>query len=1350
MRKIALFTVLITLSIFSFCQDYRDDRKILFEHITNSDGLSQSTVYSIVQDTMGYMWFATRDGLNRYDGFEFKVYRDRQHDLTSGISQHIRTLFKDSKGNLWIGGNNGISKYKYELDEFQNYSLFDVSSDRYISDIEEDHSGNIWAGSFSGNIHKYDTENDKFIEYNVSQNGSKLYYINDLCSYKNELLIATDYGLYSLDSENNGVREINFYDGEPRIREILKDSLNRLWIGTEGDGLFLLDEEFKQLRNFKHSISSSNSICNNNVRSMAFDNQGNLWIGTFVGLSIYNPDSDIFQNIYPDNSRPYALSQNSVRAIFKDKEDGMWLGTFYGGINFYHPKHINFDIINDNNGDFSLNDDVISKIIEDKNGKVWIGTNDGGLNCWDREKNAISYYAHDENNPNSISSNNIKDVEFLGNRLLIGTHRSGLNYFNPDSKKNTIYTNNSSPESISDNSVYAVLKDHKSQIWVGTWGGLDKFYPDKGTFEHFYTDSRGRQLTSTQITFLFEDSQERIWIGTFDGLNIFYPEKDIFESFKHQPEDSASLSNNFINCVFEDNKKRIWIGTNNGLNIFNEIDRNFKRYTTGDGLSNNVIHGILEDDKDKYWISTNKGLSVFDQQEKTFTNYLATDGIQNTQFNSYSFCRLKDGTFLFGGIDGLTSFHPEQMDTLPFNRDVRLTSLSVNNKKINPVDDDEILTDFIGKTEKIVLKNNENTIGFSFVAINYIDNKNISYLSKLENYDDNWQSTGNMANYTKLPAGEYVFKVKAIKNDIVSETVSSINIIVLQPWYLKTWAFIVYGLILILASYFLFKISKARINTLHDLQLERLEKKKLSEINQMKLQFFTNISHEFKTPLTLILSPLEKILERSIPDEWIKSQIVLVNKNAKRLLNLVDQLLEFRKSEMGKLELKASQNNIVGFINDIYLSFASVASQNNITYTFQSEQDKQEIYFDKSVIEKIVFNLLSNAFKFTPSGGKVGVSISETAKWLSLEISDSGKGIPSEKLSLIFERYYSVDETNLNIGTGIGLALTKRLVELHHGEISVESNYGSGTRFMVKLPLLKSAYVDNELVSMSVQMGGKYDEPEMIVEERFDEKAIETLGEEKDSVLIVEDNIEIANYLRDNLSVNYKIHSAANGEEAYSQILDINPSLIISDIMMPVMDGIKLCGKIKQNIKTAHIPVILLTAKSSIKDQLEGYESGADDYVPKPFSINVLEAKVGNILKSRKRLKEFYSQTIEIQPEEIAFNPIDQEILEKAKQIVEQFLADTEFSVEVFAREIGMSRSNLHLKLKAITGESATDFIKKVRFGKALKLLEENRYSISEISYEVGFNSPSYFTTSFKKYFGYLPTEHVEKQKLKS
>lgn len=1348
--KIRLFFLLFILTTNIISQTIKEDNNLLFKNITETKGLSHNTVYTVAQDSTGYIWFGTRDGLNRYDGLEFNVYRssDGQNGVVSRV---IRSLLVDNSGNLWVAGNKGISLYNSEKDEFNNNLLSDNINDKNIISIKQDKKGNIWAGTSTGKIYKLNHSTNTFEHIKLRSGSGKPDYISDIHPIKNKLLIGSENGLFVLKTDTYSLHHINIKNLKLDVKVITADKNNGFWIGTEGDGLIQLDKNLKFIKQYKHNKHNKNSLSNNNVRSLQYDDNGNLWIGTFVGLSILNFKKQTFVNYYHEFGKPHSLSQNSIRCIFKDKQRGMWLGTFFGGVNYYHPSDIKFRLLNQNGGVFSLNDNVVSDIEEDNNGNIWIATNDKGLNYWDRKKNKIRYFVHNEKNQNSLSSNNIKSIVIVdNNHILAGTHKSGLNLLNIKNNTNRIFKSDSTSNSISSNSIYAMLKDHKNNIWVGTWKGLDKFNISTGKFNHHYFDVKGKRLSSDKISYLMEDSRHRIWIGTFKGLNIFIPSKNTFESFINMPNDKKTLSGNTINCIYEDSKGRIWIGTDNGLNLFDELNREFIIYTTETGLANNTIYGILEDEKGNLWLSTNMGISCFDTKDKSAINYDTSDGIQGMQFNNYSFSKTSDGMFMFGGINGITYFKPKMLNKIPFNPNVIITELNLFNKKVFANDETGILKKHISKTPKITLKNNQNTILLKYISFNLVTSHKVTYQHMLEGFDNYWQVSlnKNVAEYSNLPYGNYIFKVRAINEDgNASKKITSLVIDILPPWWKSTWAVLAYFIIGFLLLWSLYYFMKERLRTQNEIKIERLEKKKLNEINQMKLQFFTNITHEFRTPLTLILSPLQKINEKKLSDAWLSKQHELIYKNAKRLLNLVDQLMDFRKSELGTLKLKVSKSEFVSFINEIYLSFAEVASQNNIIYTFDTKIEKKEMLFDSGYIEKIAFNLLSNAFKFTPSGGTIGILLKQTGKFIVLEVSDSGKGIPADKQSLIFDRFYRIDETSSRPGSGIGLALTKRLVELHHGTITVNSQKGKGSVFIVKIPANSDVYDKNEIYTNEETKRHNINiVPDIDVPYEDNISDISYDNEDKETIIIIEDNQEIIEYLKDNLSEKYNIYTANNGNDGLALVNKHMPTLIISDIMMPGLDGISFCKKVKRNIKTSHIPVILLTAKTSIENHIEGIEMGADDYITKPFVMNLLESKISNLIKSRKRLKEIYSKSIDVNPEKIAFNNIDEDLLKKAVNIVESNLADINFTVDIFAREMGMSRSNLHLKLKAVTGESATDFIKKIRFNKAVNLINERKYNISEISYMVGFNTPSYFSTSFKKYFGCLPSEYLQQK----
>lgn len=1324
------------------------NREVLFENISNEDGLSSNTVFVAIQDSTGYMWFGTSDGLNRYDGYAFTVYRPSEGEGSTNApaSSHIRTLFLDAAGILWIGGDEGVTRYDEKTNCFDNFSLLPNEVGHYISAIAQTTDGQLWAAARNGRCFVYNQTNKQFEEVEIKE---KVGGIWSLSPVEDGFLVGAENGLFHLDAKQMQVKALPLLNEAITINQITQAPDKTYWIATAGAGLLHINQQFNLIQSYRHEVFNENSLCNDNVRSLCFDNRGKLWIGTFVGLSILDVETVQFSNYYEEFSRPYALTQNSVRTIAKDTNGGMWLGTFFGGVDYYHPANIKFDLLNQNGGKLSLSDNVVSAMKEDPSGNVWILTNDKGLNYWDRKANTIKVFTHNEKNPNSISSNNLKSIAYTNlGKLLIGTHNSGLNYYNPASGKNIIFKKkDEKPGCLPDNSIYALLKDSQNRLWIGTWKGLCRFDEKSLSFEQELTNKR---LSSNQISYLYEDSRKRIWIGTFNGLNIFYPEKNKLESFRRTETDSVNLLNNEITCITEDTKGRIWIGTKKGLHLFDEINRNFISITTQNGLASNIIYGILEDNKENLWIASNGGLSSYNTKSKKIRNFGLKDGIQSSQFNNYSFCKTSDGLFLFGGINGITLFNPQNIENTPFNSQVIFTYFKLFNNQIQPGDDTKLLEKSISHTSKITLRHHQNVFSIGFAAINYIASDNIVYKYRLEGYDQEWREaeSGRNAYYSNLDPGSYVFKVKAENGTSGTQNKEAALVIeILTPWWESRLALLTYFLLASTLIALGCRLIKERMRTQNQLRVERLEKHQITEVNKMKLQFFTNISHEFRTPLTLIISPLQKILERPSSDEWLNRQHETIYKNSRRLMNLIDQLMDFRKSELGQLKLHVTLGDMVEYINEIYLSFALAASQNNIIYTFDSKETKIDCYFDRSYVEKIAFNLLSNAFKFTPAGETIGVKLYLENHWIVLEVSDTGKGISPEKIALIFERFYRADENNTKPGTGIGLALTKRLVELHHGTIEVIGEVNKGSTFTVRLPLRAEGYSAEE-----IDIDGGV-EPYMAANRLVDVDSPSEhpkelrQSEHAETILLVDDNVEIAQYIKESLEEQYRVKMVSNGKEALELLLTEEPDLIISDVMMPVMNGLNLCKTLKQNVKTCHIPIILLTAKTSVQDQIEGLHQGADDYVAKPFEMNLLEAKIQNLIKTRKRLRELYSRSNDIKPESIAFNRLDKEFLEKAVKVVEEHLVDIKFSVDLFAQEMNMSRSNLHLKMKAITGASASDFIKKIRFNKALKLLEENCYSMAEISYMTGFNSPSYFSTSFKKHFGYLPTEHIQKMK---
>ena len=1047
-----------------------------------------------------------------------------------------------------------------------------------------------------------------------------------------------------------------------------------------------------------------------------------------------------------------SLSQRSVRSIFMDSQGGMWLGTYFGGLNYYHPIRNRFKNIRNIPYKNSLSDNVVSCIVEDKDKNLWIGTNDGGLNLYNPiTQRFTSYTLQEDESARGIGSNNIKAVYVDEKKSLvyIGAHAGGLSILHRNSGQ--VENFNQRNSQLVNENVYAILPDGEGNLWLGTLSALVRFNPEQRSFTTIEKEKDGTPVVSKQITTLFRDSHKRLWIGGEEGLSVFKQEGLDIQKASILPV--SNVTKLFTNCIYEASNGIIWVGTREGFYCFNEKDKQIKRYNTTNGLPNNVVYGILEDSFGRLWLSTNRGISCFNPETEKFRNFTESDGLQSNQFNTASYCRTSVGQMYFGGINGITTFRPELLLDNPYTPPVVITKLQLFNKVVRPDDETGILTKNISETKSITLKSWQTAFSIEFVVSNYISGQHNTFAYKLEGYDKEWYylTDSRTVSYSNLPQGTYQFLVKAANSDGKWNPIpTALEIIVLPIWYKTWWALLIFFATFAGFITFVFRFFWMRKSMEAQLEIERRDKEHQEEINQMKMRFFINISHELRTPLTLILTPLQEIINK-ISDRWTRNQLEYIQRNANRLLHLVNQLMDYRRAELGVFELKAKKGNAHQLIQDNFLFYDKLARHKKITYTLHSELEDKEVLFDANYLELIVNNLLSNAFKYTESGQSITVTLKEENGWLLLQVSDTGIGIPINKQGKIFERFYQIESEH--VGSGIGLSLVQRLIELHHGRIELDSEENKGSTFSVYLPQDLSVYKPSELASNNEQ-----NEEEQVYStnskamyfidtEKVENESVESGDKKRGTILIVEDNNEIRRYLSNGLADLFNTLEAGNGEEALEKLKDNEVDVIVTDVMMPVMDGIKLCKNVKQNIRTCHIPVIILSAKTDIKDQMEGLQMGADDYIPKPFSLAILTTKIQNMMRTRRRMLDKYAKSLEVEPEKITFNAMDEALLKRAMAIVEKNMDNIEFSTDEFAREMNMSRSNLHLKLKAITGESTIDFIRKIRFNEAAKLLKDGRYTVAEVSTMVGFNTPSYFATSFKKYFGCLPTEYIKKSK---
>ena len=1349
LKKIVIYLFFLCLGMHSAFSETPE--QITFSYISINEGLSQSTVFSIDQDKRGNMWFATYDGVNKYDGYAFTVYQHNEDDPNSIANDISRIVKTDSQGRVWIGTRDGLSRYDEEKDIFQNFFYEKNGKHLQVNGIEEISPELLLISTPEGLI-MFDIKESKFRDDSFSTAMHKTI-ASTLYRQDDQIYIGTSTdGLYTYSITQKTFEKVIPILGTKQIQAILQQSPTRIWVATEGAGLFLINPKTKEIKNYLHSPSNPKSISSNYIRSLAMDSQNRLWIGTFNDLNIYHEGTDSFASYSSNPVENGSLSQRSVRSIFMDSQGGMWLGTYFGGLNYYHPIRNRFKNIRNIPYKNSLSDNVVSCIVEDKDKNLWIGTNDGGLNLYNPiTQRFTSYTLQEDESARGIGSNNIKAVYVDEKKSLvyIGTHAGGLSILHRNSGQ--VENFNQRNSQLVNENVYAILPDGEGNLWLGTLSALVRFNPEQRSFTTIEKEKDGTPVVSKQITTLFRDSHKRLWIGGEEGLSVFKQEGLDIQKASILPV--SNVTKLFTNCIYEASNGVIWVGTREGFYCFNEKDKQIKRYNTTNGLPNNVVYGILEDSFGRLWLSTNRGISCFNPETEKFRNFTESDGLQSNQFNTASYCRTSVGQMYFGGINGITTFRPELLLDNPYTPPVVITKLQLFNKVVRPDDETGILTKNISETKSITLKSWQTAFSIEFVVSNYISGQHNTFAYKLEGYDKEWYylTDSRTVSYSNLPQGTYQFLVKAANSDGKWNPIpTALEIIVLPIWYKTWWALLIFFATFAGFITFVFRFFWMRKSMEAQLEIERRDKEHQEEINQMKMRFFINISHELRTPLTLILTPLQEIINK-ISDRWTRNQLEYIQRNANRLLHLVNQLMDYRRAELGVFELKAKKGNAHQLIQDNFLFYDKLARHKKITYTLHSELEDKEVLFDANYLELIVNNLLSNAFKYTESGQSITVTLKEENGWLLLQVSDTGIGIPINKQGKIFERFYQIESEH--VGSGIGLSLVQRLIELHHGRIELDSEENKGSTFSVYLPQDLSVYKPSELASNDEQ-----NEEEQVYStnskamyfidtEKVENESVESGDKKRGTILIVEDNNEIRRYLNNGLADLFNTLEAGNGEEALEKLKDNEVDVIVTDVMMPVMDGIKLCKNVKQNIRTCHIPVIILSAKTDIKDQMEGLQMGADDYIPKPFSLAILTTKIQNMMRTRRRMLDKYAKSLEVEPEKITFNAMDEALLKRAMAIVEKNMDNIEFSTDEFAREMNMSRSNLHLKLKAITGESTIDFIRKIRFNEAAKLLKDGRYTVAEVSTMVGFNTPSYFATSFKKYFGCLPTEYIKKSK---
>lgn len=1363
-------------------------KDIRFLHLDVTEGLSQGSVFAINQDYQGLIWIGTRDGLNKYDARKFTVYRNSPKDTASLSDNFIQSIVEDSKKRLWIGTSNGLNLYNRTLDNFvriplAQYETTASSTEPSVHFIMEDHYQQLWVGTNQGlyrikDAHTLSTEL-VFNSMSVDVGNEKITFKNVHYLYEdshNKLWICTDDGVLSasyLPGQHKKLKINRAYStrytgkitADNRAVGMIEVRKNEFWIATRGQGILVLNDQTGAMSYHTHVDGDTRTLPSNDIRSIMKDRKGRLWVGTFNGLSLYEHQS--FKNFYANDNDPHSLSNNSIRPIFQDRRGSIWIGTYFGGVSIMDddiPAFKNFSHVSHRN---SLSYNVVSSFEEDEKGNLIIGTEGGGVNYLNLHSGQFSYAKHESDKESSLGHNNVKSLyrDRDGN-LWVGTYGGGLDL----KRKGTHYFEHIKHDafddkSLSNNSIYCLLEDGEGSLWVGTFGGgLNRMRKgrSKTEFEHF--TSTNKRLSSNRVRTIYEDAKGNLWVGTENGLNLKRKGTENFEFFMSNPHDHKSLSGNAVISIYEDHLHRIWIGTYmNGLNLYQPNDNSFIHFDEKNGLPGNNIFGILGDQNDHLWLSTNAGIACFDPVTATARNYNTIDGLLGNEFIYGSHFKMSDGRLVFGSAAGFTLFNPDSMQVNRFEPPVIFTDVRLFNKRLLPSNDGFLKKD-ISLMDELVLNHKQYVFSIAFSVLNYIHSDKNKYAYLLKGFDDDWNLVSSpVASYTNLAPGTYELMVKGTNNDgIWNSKPSVLKIRILPPPWKTWWAYALYLFVIAATGYFIIRFLKGRNRLKHELLLEHLALEKQQEIHEAKLNFFTNISHEFRTPLSLIVGPVERLLrEENVP---ANATALLQNayKNANRLLTLVNQLLDFRKQESGHMELHILQVAIKPFLAEMLSDFLFLAEEKNIRIYLEDQSDEGlTAWIDREQLAKVISNLLYNAFKFTDSGGEIKISIqcfpastSYPEGSYQIAIWDTGRGIQKEDIPHIFDQFYQTNghyENQEHIGSGIGLALAKSLIKLHHGSISVQSNLATyvhdfNTVFRIELPLGTSFFHPVQVVETQIAIShGSPNEFSMHEEELSDTQEDTTMFNQS-VILVVEDHAELRQFIVESLQGKFSILAAEDGLEAWSIMEKVQIDVVITDMMMPKCNGISLLQKIKHSKSTNHIPVILLTARTAAPHMMEAFEEGVDDYITKPFSISLLLLKITNLLESRRRLREKFICEYFLEPRPVETLETNS-FLEEVIAIIEAHISDGNFSVYILAQEVGVSRTVLYRKIKQLSGLNLVEFIKTVRLKKASQLLRGNQdLTISEIAYQVGFSDPKYFSRSFRAVFKMSPKEYANYQ----
>ncbi len=1325
-----------------------------FSHLTTSNGLSQNTVMDLTQDQRGFLWVATTDGLNRYDGEQFQTYRRSARDTSSLSNNFINCVFNDRQHRLWVGTHSGgINRLDASGVRFIHYNRTTDGQDisrAIVTDIVQDLAGFIWASTSGQGLLRIEPNSGQVTQFTMTNSALPSNRIHQLCADRSgNLWLGNQVGLLTrmhlsthrfttvtLPAPNQTV--------PAGIMTIKCDSRGHLWVGTKGNGLYRspAGQTVFQLAFYQTGVVEGI----NHARSLYEGVDGRYWLGTDDGVVVAS-DSSFRQirHLRHDPTLPNTLSTHATICVQGDRQGNIWVGTWDGGLNVAFNKTDPFNIYTYQPGLPGLLTQTVATVAVDSAGNAWVGSTQG-LTYVDRKNETYRHFRHQPSNPHTLPGNDITNLYLLSETaMLVMLWNQGTVLLNP--KTGQVQQR-----------LMALGKDPVHPI-LPLRGHRVRLIDRKG--KSWWIDRQTGQLSPAPALAgvhpsirAFMTTADSTLLGVVYGNGLLvWPRLDSLPRVHVSKRQPGFLYDNILTCLLEDRRGQYWIGTMNGLHRYNRRTGRFSLMTTENGLPNDAIMSLRQDRDGYLWVATNNGLCQFTEAGRVLRTYRREDGLAGNDFSERAAEQHTDGTLFWGGKHGLTVLRPHQLDGQPLPVPVYLSQLKLFNRPVLPGAPGSPLTRSLADTRTLTLRFEQSVITFDFAAVLFRPHRNVRYAYRLEGFEDTWNYVGSQhsATYTNQSPGTYRFRVKAsLTDDFTNASEATLELFILPPWYRTNWAYAAYTLLILALLLGMRRLIQIRESFKTELRAEHLEAEKARELDRLRSGFFTNISHEFRTPLTLILTPLEHFLTDRSPDSR-RPQLQTMHQNANRLLRLINQLLDLSKLESDSLRPDISRQDIVDFVRLVAGSFSAQASKQGVTLRVDTEPDTVRAWFDPDIVEKVLYNLLANALKFTPADGLIVVRCrllkADGLAELLLEVEDNGLGIAAEHTTHIFERFYQVNGQHhaKKAGTGIGLALTRELVELHRGQISVESQPGVGTVFVVRLPVHALAFpvswLSHALPDATLPESTVWPEKDT----PHSSSVFVPVASDRPLVLIVEDHDDLRQYLVGSLGQNYRILSATTGREALQQAQNEIPDLVLSDWLMPDMDGVQLCEALKTDERTNHVPVLLLTSRSSTESKVEGLNAGADDYVTKPFNLEILLSRIGNLIHNRRRLQAKYSRVLTVEPTSYLCESAEEKFLRKVTTLIDEHIADPDLAVARLERELGMSNTQLYRKLKALTGKGSNELIRGVRLQRASQLLQSGGYQVAEVAYAVGFNDPNYFIRAFKKEFGQSPGEWVGK-----